>query len=430
MTSIGPKRFEMKSPSIVRHITTKAKPTWSSPFQHLSLYQAWRTVATARSQHRGLGADRISKVRSESAAHAGSRDHSFAATTGRSCNPSGPHSYCAKRFRFPDGVRGRSTKRVGRRIHQSQQDDLAGLLAIRLAYDVVLAQAKSISIDWSSLAAERIRHPSSRLDRHRGDDSVLRYTCLRASEIGFRKNSWNRLSIADNDAADPSTPRKLAQMVFCIDVRSERIRRQLESVSGEIETFGFAGFFGMPIEFVPMGETDGNSHVPVLLKPQFKLLEGLHDSHARRKPIAVANRKQIRSWRAIWKKFPKFRRWMFFRCRNDRAVLSDSNSPLERSDTTPNRTMQRSMGWPLKIMTSSGRRLRGFEPSGYHDITPSRFGRVDAAESWPDRRTSLAWSCSVAMPVKPRTIPWPRDWTAVPAADTPANRMLAWRPCC
>ncbi len=81
-----------------------------------------------------------------------------------------------------------------------------------------------------------------------GDDSMLRYTLLRASEIGYRNGLLESLSISRDKPTAYRVERKLAQMVFCIDVRSERIRRQLESQSSDIETFGFAGFFGMAFE--------------------------------------------------------------------------------------------------------------------------------------------------------------------------------------
>lgn len=62
-------------------------------------------------------------------------------------------------------------------------------------------------------------------------------------------------------------------MVFCIDVRSERVRRQIENLTDDIQTFGFAGFFGLPIQFVQSGEQQGRSQVPVLLSPKFKVYE-------------------------------------------------------------------------------------------------------------------------------------------------------------
>ena len=64
-------------------------------------------------------------------------------------------------------------------------------------------------------------------------------------------------------------------MIFCIDVRSEVMRRHLESLSEAIETFGFAGFFGMALEYVPLGESTGSAQCPVLLTPGFRVQEGL-----------------------------------------------------------------------------------------------------------------------------------------------------------
>lgn len=43
-----------------------------------------------------------------------------------------------------------------------------------------------------------------------------------------------------------ATPHKVS-MIFCIDVRSERIRRHIEKANAKIATHGCAGFFGLPI---------------------------------------------------------------------------------------------------------------------------------------------------------------------------------------
>lgn len=58
-----------------------------------------------------------------------------------------------------------------------------------------------------------------------------------------------------------------AQIVFCIDVRSEPFRKALESV-GNYETFGFAGFFGIPVSIKNTTTQELYASCPVLLKPQ------------------------------------------------------------------------------------------------------------------------------------------------------------------
>ena len=64
----------------------------------------------------------------------------------------------------------------------------------------------------------------------------------------------------------------LGQLVFCIDVRSESFRKQLEA-QGNWETFGFAGFFGIPISLKKSGSLEKTPSCPVLLKPRHDVLE-------------------------------------------------------------------------------------------------------------------------------------------------------------
>lgn len=73
---------------------------------------------------------------------------------------------------------------------------------------------------------------------------------------------------------EPGRPsvRPTAQFVFCIDVRSEVFRRHLEQRGG-YETYGFAGFFGLPVSYRPLNEPYECELCPVLLKPKHLVRE-------------------------------------------------------------------------------------------------------------------------------------------------------------
>ena len=61
--------------------------------------------------------------------------------------------------------------------------------------------------------------------------TLQRYALLKASEIAFRNGMVANLSTGGKQAESAARGQGLAQMVFCIDVRSERIRRRLEATS-------------------------------------------------------------------------------------------------------------------------------------------------------------------------------------------------------
>ncbi|GAB5547679.1 MAG: DUF2309 domain-containing protein [Sandaracinaceae bacterium] len=63
------------------------------------------------------------------------------------------------------------------------------------------------------------------------------------------------------------------QAAFCIDVRSETVRRALESLDEGAETLGFAGFFGVAIELAAFADAGGTPRCPALLAPPHRVHE-------------------------------------------------------------------------------------------------------------------------------------------------------------
>ena len=88
------------------------------------------------------------------------------------------------------------------------------------------------------------------------------------------------------------------QAVFCIDVRSEVIRRALESQSKNIETFGFAGFFGLPLEYQENGSAITRPQLPGLLKPD------IHATQTHKDAALEASRQNSATWQSWSKSAP------------------------------------------------------------------------------------------------------------------------------
>lgn len=89
----------------------------------------------------------------------------------------------------------------------------------------------------------------------------------------YERTVHDRLLRTIDEAPAPSEPTvPTAQVVCCIDVRSEGLRRQLEHL-GDYETFGYAGFFGLAAHVVPVTGRGGTDQCPVLLRPSATVAE-------------------------------------------------------------------------------------------------------------------------------------------------------------
>lgn len=81
-----------------------------------------------------------------------------------------------------------------------------------------------------------------------------------------------RSNFVNHDKVKEPLFRPDAQIVFCIDVRSEPFRMKVEQ-AGNYETFGFAGFFGLPVSVHSYNKHEVKDCCPVLLKPSYRIVE-------------------------------------------------------------------------------------------------------------------------------------------------------------
>lgn len=94
---------------------------------------------------------------------------------------------------------------------------------------------------------------------------------IEAYEDSFRENLLRNITKHRGTITDLET-RPHAQLVFCIDVRSESFRRHIEA-QGPYGTFGFAGFFGISISHQAFDSDRRADLCPVLLIPNHAVME-------------------------------------------------------------------------------------------------------------------------------------------------------------
>ncbi|WCT76626.1 DUF2309 domain-containing protein [Novosphingobium humi] len=113
------------------------------------------------------------------------------------------------------------------------------------------------------------------------DEEALGLLFMTAAEWTYadglvpRLQAGTRAKAAEMPASEDAAA---AQLVFCIDVRSEPFRRALET-TGRYETLGYAGFFGLPIALHPSGAARRKRLLPVLLSPQHDVAEAPRPGH-------------------------------------------------------------------------------------------------------------------------------------------------------
>ena len=154
--------------------------------------------------------------------------------------------------------------------------NLRELLAIRLAWGAILLECKDDLAARNAFAALQTQwqHADSLLLQTE-QQLVIDEVWQVALEAGYQRELAGSLCKHDADAADQLPE---IQAAFCIDVRSEPLRRALEQAHPRLQTIGFAGFFGLPIAYSPLGTQLKRPQLPGFLAPTIEVTE--HICHA------------------------------------------------------------------------------------------------------------------------------------------------------
>lgn len=186
-------------------------------------------------------------------------------------------------------------------LRGGSDDAVLHLLAVRLAWDgalFALHRGGAFRAAWRSAALGMAAAELDRPDPALAADLVLQEACERA----FQRRLIATLAEPAATAA-AAAERPPVQAAFCIDVRSEVYRRALETVALGVETLGFAGFFGFPIEYVPLGHAEGGAQCPVLLAPKFVVREGIKGASAEEETeilgLRLLRRRAGKAWRSF-----------------------------------------------------------------------------------------------------------------------------------
>jgi uncharacterized protein YbcC (UPF0753/DUF2309 family) len=183
-------------------------------------------------------------------------------------------------------------------------DPLVDLMAIRLVWGYALFGDRTDEAFRTAWADAMRAAEALPLDDRLGDDPDLAVDLALhdAYETACQRRLLARFTAGRPDPAG-SDGRKDVQAAFCIDVRSEVFRRALETTSDGVETIGFAGFFGFPIEYVPLGRTRGSARCPVLLAPSFMVCETVAGAAQAEADRIAGHRRNQGLFDRVWKAF-------------------------------------------------------------------------------------------------------------------------------
>jgi uncharacterized protein YbcC (UPF0753/DUF2309 family) len=135
--------------------------------------------------------------------------------------------------------------------------------------------------DWSALVEE--------IEAFSGWDR--RRVFQAAFERRYRIQTLDAMHVRSQQASAPP-PEPQFQLICCIDEREESLRRHIEELSSQTETFSIAGFFGVAMYYQGVGDANFVPLCPIVIRPQHWVKESVplsfDEAHRRRSRVRRA----------------------------------------------------------------------------------------------------------------------------------------------
>ncbi len=282
----------------------EGQASWRSPWKRKPPYEAFRAEASIDATPEVLGARGFRAAIQRLPGDAPSA--ALTAISRLGVPEAALESYLQRLLASIGGWSAYARRRVwDRELHGEVDTTLEQVLSIRLAWEVALLDAfasmgaeKAWSRARAAFSDARTASDPSREALH--VDLVLQA----AYEKGWQETLVGKLASRAKEAATHHREeRPKVQAAFCIDVRSEVFRRALEEADPACETIGFAGFFGFPVEYVPLGQVHGGAQLPVLLTSKGVVVESVvsatGDGSARAASSRLLDRRARNAWRSF-----------------------------------------------------------------------------------------------------------------------------------
>ncbi len=195
-------------------------------------------------------------------------------------------------------------KRWQAELAKGHDDSIRDLLAIRVVWDALLYKlrfSERLKSRWYQVmtaAARASAQDETHLPVPAKEVDALLQT---AFEIAYQRQLVATLTTVRTPAARKDRPP--VQAVFCIDVRSEIFRRAFETVAPKARTGGFAGFFGVLMEYLPLGSAEAKGHLPILFNPSYRICEHVAGADTKETRNLVAKRHTRLRTAEAWKTF-------------------------------------------------------------------------------------------------------------------------------